>query len=281
VEQWKDRPLSRPFNIPSSRSGSIKNNESEIILLKKRIKELFGDGGDSVLTPAGVISMFGGTAAPTGWLLCNGAAVSREDYASLFEAISTAYGAGDGSTTFNVPDLELKFARGAGSGSAVGESTTTNTHGHTVESASHAHTHTLSHTHEISHTHDSGNYGGDTSNVGNHTHSTNTNSTGSSSTGTNTGNVSRGTNTTGNVAIAGAFHGHNTPSHNHTINEGGGGSHSHNSNVGGNSGNSSNSNTGNASTSDTGNASSENHSHNSTVVSHVPAYVAVNYIIKV
>lgn len=43
--------------------------------------------------------------APTGWLLCDGAAVSRTTYAHLFSAIGTAYGAGNGSTTFNVPDL--------------------------------------------------------------------------------------------------------------------------------------------------------------------------------
>lgn len=44
-------------------------------------------------------------AAPSGWLMCDGAAVSRSTYAALFAAISTAYGTGDGSTTFNLPDL--------------------------------------------------------------------------------------------------------------------------------------------------------------------------------
>jgi microcystin-dependent protein len=268
VEQWKDKPLSRPFNIPSSRSGSIKNNESEIILLKKKFKEAFGEGGDSVLTPAGVISMFGGAAAPSGWLLCNGAAVSREDYASLFEAISTAYGSGDGSTTFNVPDLQLKFARGAGSGSAVGEATTTNTHGHTVESGNHAHTH------GISHTHGSGNYSGNTGNSGNHSHSTNTNTTGGGTSGLHSTILGPRVNrASGNFDTSGVNHTHSTPNHNHTINEGGSGDHSHNSNVGGNSGSSSNSNT--------GSASDTSHSHNSTTTAHIPAYVSVNYIIKI
>ncbi len=48
---------------------------------------------------------FAGSAAPSGWLLCDGAAVSRTQYAALFAVIGTTYGAGDGSTTFNLPDL--------------------------------------------------------------------------------------------------------------------------------------------------------------------------------
>ena len=54
--------------------------------------------------PAGVVWPYAGSAAPSGWLLANGAAVSRSTYASLFAAISTTYGVGDGSTTFNLPD---------------------------------------------------------------------------------------------------------------------------------------------------------------------------------
>lgn len=55
--------------------------------------------------PAGLIAPTGRAAAPTGWLMCNGQAVSRATYAELFNAIGTTYGAGDGSSTFNVPDL--------------------------------------------------------------------------------------------------------------------------------------------------------------------------------
>ena len=50
--------------------------------------------------------------APTGWLKANGAAVSRSTYATLFTAIGTTFGVGDGSTTFNVPDLRGEFIRG-------------------------------------------------------------------------------------------------------------------------------------------------------------------------
>lgn len=64
--------------------------------------------------PSGQISMYGGSSAPSGYLLCDGAAVSRTTYAALFTAISTTFGTGDGSTTFNVPDIRGIFVRGAG-----------------------------------------------------------------------------------------------------------------------------------------------------------------------
>ncbi len=57
------------------------------------------------LLPAGVLMPFAGASAPTGWLLCAGQTVNRFTYASLFAAIGTTYGAGDGTTTFALPDL--------------------------------------------------------------------------------------------------------------------------------------------------------------------------------
>jgi microcystin-dependent protein len=74
------------------------------------------DVGDAAVTPAGVIAMYGGSSAPAGWLLCDGSAVSRVTYADLFTAIGTAYGAGDGVTTFAVPDLRGRFGVGKDSG---------------------------------------------------------------------------------------------------------------------------------------------------------------------
>jgi microcystin-dependent protein len=62
--------------------------------------------------PSGVISVFGGSSAPTGYLLCDGTAVSRATYSALFGIISTTYGVGDNSTTFNVPNLKGKVAVG-------------------------------------------------------------------------------------------------------------------------------------------------------------------------
>lgn len=63
--------------------------------------------------PAGTILPYAGAVAPQGWLLCDGSAVSRTVYAALFQATSTAYGAGDGSSTFNVPDLRGRAPVGA------------------------------------------------------------------------------------------------------------------------------------------------------------------------
>lgn len=65
---------------------------------------------DSV--PVGAVVAFGGGSVPYGYLVCNGAAVSRTTYAKLFNAIGTAYGSGDGSTTFNLPNTEGRFVEG-------------------------------------------------------------------------------------------------------------------------------------------------------------------------
>lgn len=103
----------------------------------------------------GIIKMFAGTFAPTGWLLCNGAAVSRTDYAALFDVIGTTYGAGDGSTTFNLPDLRGRVPVGAGTGTASDATS------HALGQTSGAETHTLTsgqsgvpaHKHSITHNH--------------------------------------------------------------------------------------------------------------------------------
>jgi microcystin-dependent protein len=62
--------------------------------------------------PVGMITPFAGSTAPTGWFLCGGQAVSRTTYASLFAVVGTTYGAGDGSTTFNLPDLRGRAVAG-------------------------------------------------------------------------------------------------------------------------------------------------------------------------
>lgn len=64
------------------------------------------------LIPVGMIAPFAMSTAPTGWLECDGSAVSRTTYSDLFAALSTTHGVGDGSTTFNVPDLRGEFIRG-------------------------------------------------------------------------------------------------------------------------------------------------------------------------
>lgn len=64
--------------------------------------------------PVGAIQAYGGTTAPSGWLLCDGQAVSRTTYADLFAVIGTVYGEGDSSTTFNIPDLREATTKGTG-----------------------------------------------------------------------------------------------------------------------------------------------------------------------
>ena len=63
---------------------------------------------------AGIIQMYGGTTPPSGWLICDGSAISRTTYATLFNVIGITYGIGDGSLTFNIPDMRNKFSLGAG-----------------------------------------------------------------------------------------------------------------------------------------------------------------------
>tara|TARA_B100000161_G_scaffold228179_1_gene174802 strand:+ start:78 stop:1055 length:978 start_codon:yes stop_codon:yes gene_type:complete len=62
--------------------------------------------------PVGTILTFGASTPPSGFLECNGSAISRSTYASLFSILSTTHGAGDGSSTFNLPDLRGQFVRG-------------------------------------------------------------------------------------------------------------------------------------------------------------------------
>lgn len=73
-------------------------------------------------TPIGMITPYGGSTDPAYWLICDGRAVSRTTYAELFAVIGTTYGIGDGSTTFNIPDLRGNVAIGASEEYNIGES---------------------------------------------------------------------------------------------------------------------------------------------------------------
>lgn len=75
-----------------------------------------GAAGGSV---AGMVAFFARATAPSGWLVCDGALVSRATYAGLFAAIGTVFGAGDGATTFKLPDLRGEFVRGLDGGRGV------------------------------------------------------------------------------------------------------------------------------------------------------------------
>jgi microcystin-dependent protein len=91
------------------------------------------------LVPAGAVQAFAMNSAPSGWLAADGTNVSRSTYAALFSAIGTTYGAGDGSTTFALPDLRGYFVRGSGTNS---DATASGTFGakQADELKSHSHT---------------------------------------------------------------------------------------------------------------------------------------------
>jgi microcystin-dependent protein len=95
-----ESPSSGKVSIYADTNGNLhsKNSSGSTIMINS--------------TPSGVVNMYCGSSAPTGWLLCKGQAVSRTTYADLFTAIGTTYGAGDGSTTFNLPDLQGKVPAG-------------------------------------------------------------------------------------------------------------------------------------------------------------------------
>ncbi|WP_291299283.1 phage tail protein [Elioraea sp.] len=122
--------------------------------------------------PAGFIMDFAGATPPTGWLLCDGSPVSRTAQAALFAAIGTTWGAGDGSTTFNLPDLRGRVRAGRDNmgGTAAGRLTNTGTgnpglNGQVLGGAGGSDRHTLGTPQIPSHTHT-----GTAASAGAHTH---------------------------------------------------------------------------------------------------------------
>ena len=102
--------------IATTAQAADKSND-ETIVTPARMHEVI----NSYLMPAGTIVSYAGASVPTGWLLCNGANVSRTTYANLFNAIGTRWGAGNGSTTFTLPDSDGRVLQGATDASKVGQ----------------------------------------------------------------------------------------------------------------------------------------------------------------
>ena len=243
-----------------------------------------GGGGAGVDgAPAGTVSMWSGTSAsvPSGYLLCDGSAISRVTYTDLFNAIGTAHGSGDGSTTFNLPNLSNRFVVGKGSSftlAATGGSAdaTLVSHSHTVNS----HSHGSGNLSTDNHSHGSGNLG-----VDSHSHNVNgnTNNTGSHSHSGNIptplyvpgGDTDRGTGSSiFSVDNSQTQFTNNTGSHSHNVN---GNTSSESPGVSGNTG--SNSATISGSTgSDSPGTDSQGSSANN---ANLPPYYALCYIIKV
>ena len=172
-----------------------------------------------LLPPTGSMLQFGGGSAPTGWLLCDGSAVSRTGaYADLFGVIGTAYGAGDGATTFNLPDLRGRMPVGKGTHTSV--DTLGENDGTAVANRRPAHSHTGTGTTSSDGWHQ---HTGSTSTNGSHTHAIGY-ITFNGSLGDGSGIYDRfrqnaSFTTSNGVQAAG--------SHNHTVTTDGAGSHSH------------------------------------------------------
>ena len=117
-------------------------------------------GGGSA--PIGMVAPFAGSTVPSGWLLCYGQNVSRSTYAALFTALSTAFGSGDGSTTFGLPDLRGRVVAGLNnmggtSSSALNAQSWSSTLG--TSGAGGSQSHTLSTSEMPSHNHSTISYG--------------------------------------------------------------------------------------------------------------------------
>ena len=111
VSLWYVKRFCTAFIKTSAQCGFAKNCLKRYLQFLRGCKAAFYrwlSDGELV----GAVTAFAGNTLPEGWLLCNGAAVNRTDYAALFDVIGTTYGAGDGSTAFNLPNLTDKFIQG-------------------------------------------------------------------------------------------------------------------------------------------------------------------------
>lgn len=237
--------------------------------------------GDFV--PAGTVFPFAGQTIPNGFVLCQGQELSRATYKRLFDAIGTTYGSGDGSTTFNVPNLSAAFPLGANSTYKVGQkggeekhTLTTNempSHTHTQNAHSHsasstsagAHTHSASTSSNGSHSHSGS---GTTGSGGAHDHTLARAHAGSdgynyipNSSPRTTGNTADGVYSNGAHTHSFSFSTNTTGGHSHSVTVNSNGAHSHSISVGNQT----------ATNNNTGGGQAHNN---------MPPYLAMNFIIK-
>ena len=108
-------------NVDGTQSRLAKGNDNQILKMNGTALNWEDETTQDVTLYAqtGMVTPYVGSSAPTGWLLCDGSAVSRTTYAALFAIASTTYGVGDNSTTFNLPDLRSRLPLGAGTGTKV------------------------------------------------------------------------------------------------------------------------------------------------------------------
>lgn len=143
-----NKTINGPDNtLTNIAQSSVTNLTTDLSTLTTAISTEATNRAAAILAavPAGVIQMWGGAAAPTGWLLCDGTAVSRSTYSAIFAVIGTTFGVGNGSTTFNLPSFKGRVPVGLDSGQtefdALGETGGAKTHTLTAsEMPSHSHT---------------------------------------------------------------------------------------------------------------------------------------------
>lgn len=114
-----DVDITGDLSVSGAITGNVTGNVTGTAT--RAIKDGNGKNIASTYLPAvvGAVVAFAGMVTPQGWLLCDGSAVSRTDYATLYAVIGTTYGAGDGSTTFNLPNLVDKFVEGSATAGTV------------------------------------------------------------------------------------------------------------------------------------------------------------------
>jgi|TARA_R100000278_G_scaffold535_2_gene1247 microcystin-dependent protein len=137
-------PSGTTIQRPTAATGQIRFNSSTTSF-EGYNGSAWGELANGV--PVGSVFNLATTTVPTGFLECNGAAISRSTYASLFATISTTWGSGDGSSTFNLPDLRGQFVRGwdnsagvdSGRSFASSQSDQNKSHNHSITDSGHFH----------------------------------------------------------------------------------------------------------------------------------------------
>lgn len=107
----EDLTAAQARSILNVADGAQKNSDITKAEIEAKLTGTIASHSHPEMIPAGTVFMYAGATVPTGYLRGNGAAVSRTTYAALFAAIGTRYGAGDGSTTFNLPEVRGEFPR--------------------------------------------------------------------------------------------------------------------------------------------------------------------------
>jgi microcystin-dependent protein len=122
--------------------------DTRVNVLERKLSMGLSGSGEPIApwSDVGFIQIYGGMNAPSGWLVCDGSEVSRAQYSSLFEILGVAFGAGDGNTTFNLPDLRDRAPIGQGTSKIIGAKGGAATVALTTANMP-AHSHSMSHDH--------------------------------------------------------------------------------------------------------------------------------------